>query len=190
MRWGSMTTCRVIGYVHGFHQKAGQPTSGGREGSVWDLPEKMPTGPGQAEQNQEHGHDDTKKGHLFHFGLTQLHGQGIPGRLEVTWDPDPKAVRDKGGGGKVTMGCILRKLRDSAITARASPVKPIKHLSLPPWLVILLIRGLLVLCHFIHFCLLSMHTLTHTYRHNKFGKGHASHFCPRPLLPTACGPGS
>ena len=80
----------------------------------------------------------------------------------MTWDPDPKAGREKGGGGKVTMGCILRKLRDPAITAIASPAKPIKYLSLPPWLVILLIKRLLVLCHFMHFCLLSMHTPTHT----------------------------
>lgn len=60
------------------------------------------------------------------------------------------------------MGCILRRLRDSSITATAAAVKPIKYLSLLPWLVILLTEGFLVLCHSAHFCLVCMHTPTHT----------------------------
>lgn len=75
--------------------EAGQSISGGREGSVWNLPEKMPTGPGQAEQNQEHVKPRRhQEGHLFPLFLPSPRM-----KVEVTWDPDPKAGRGKGGGG-------------------------------------------------------------------------------------------
>lgn len=60
---------------------------------------KMPAGQDNHEQNQEHGHGGTKKAIFSRFGFTNSMAKGIPGRLEVTWDPDPKAGREREGRG-------------------------------------------------------------------------------------------